>query len=93
MAMDVESELKELRRRMDVLESEVDGEKILTRHIFEAFRRNETRLERIEKDMDHVKAALTEVKTDVGQLTSDMRGLRKDLPTIVGDAVRDAIKP
>jgi len=74
---------EEFEARVGVLEREVEGEKMVTRHILEQTRRNgddlaavRTRLDRVENRLDRV-----ELKLD---------GLARGLPEIVTDAVRNA---
>ena len=57
------------------------------------------RLERVEVDVQELKADMREVKADVQELKADMRevkadlkGLRADLPRIVGDVMREVLK-
>ena len=90
--MDLEAEVVELKRRMDELEAEVEGEKLVTRHIFEAVRRTETKVDRLETKVDDMDSRLTGVESDVAQVKSDVSGLRRDLPDVVGNAVRDAMR-
>jgi uncharacterized protein YoxC len=84
MASDVtRGEHQQLVARVDVLEREVDGEKVVTRHILEQTRRNGDDLAAIKTRLDRV-----EGKVDSVQL--QIRDLARSLPKIVGDAVRDA---
>jgi hypothetical protein len=86
---------EEFEARFGVLEHEVDGEKMVTRHILEQSRRNgddlaaiKTRLDRVEEKLDGVDLRAMARKID--GLESNVAGLRRDLPKIVGDAMRDA---
>jgi uncharacterized protein YoxC len=81
----------EFEARVGVLVREVDGEKLVTRHILEQTRRNsddlaaiKTRLERVEDKVDGV-----EKKLDSLQVTVD--GMVRDLPKIVGEAMRNTV--
>jgi uncharacterized protein YoxC len=76
------------REEFRALEFEVEGEKLVTRHILEQTRRNgddlaaiKTRLDRVEGKVDHLAQALGGVKHSLNNLI-------RDLPKIVGDAVR-----
>ena len=76
---------EEFEARVGVLEREVEGEKMVTRHILEQTRRNSDDLAAIKTRLDRV-----EHKVDGLQTTVD--GLVRELPTIVGDAVREAMR-
>src|SRR5262245_25872307 len=90
-------EHNQLVARVDLLEREVEGEKMVTRHILEQTRRNsddlagiKTRLDRVETRLDRVEGKVDGLVQDVSQLGSTLRGLVRDLPTIVSEAVRRA---
>lgn len=81
---------RQLEARVGVIEREVEGEKLVTRHILEQTRRNaddlaavKTRLERVERKVDGV-------ANDIGSLRRTVEGFARDLPKIVGDALRSA---
>lgn len=74
---------EEFEARVGVLEGEVEGEKLVTRHILEQTRRNSD-------DLAAVKSRLDRVEAKVDQMHDDMRGLIRSLPKIVSDAVRGA---
>jgi hypothetical protein len=76
-------EHQHLSSRVDVLEREVEGEKMVTRHILEQTRRNSA-------DLAGIRTDLTGIKTDLKGLASKVDGLIKDLPAIVSDAVRQS---
>jgi uncharacterized protein YoxC len=103
MAADVTRE--EFEARVGVLEREVEGEKMVTRHILEQTRHNsddlaalKTRLDRVEGKLDGViqdvggmKQDVGSLKHDVGHLKATVDGLVRNLPTIVSEAVREAL--
>ena len=90
MASDVtREEFKHLEVRVDVLEREVEGEKMVTRHILEQTRRNsddlatiKTRLDRVERSMDQ----------RFDQLDKKLDGLTRSLPAIVSEVMRDVLR-
>jgi len=91
-------EFTQLPTRTDILEREVEGEKLVTRHILEQARRNgddlaaiKTRLGRMEERLGNVEAKLDGV--DLKGLVRKVDDLARNLPQIVGEAVREAIKP
>jgi len=85
------------REEFRALEREVEGEKMVTRHILEQTRRNgddlaaiKTRLERVEEKLDGV-----DLKGLVGKvdgLDKKVDGLAQNLPRIVGDVMRDVLR-
>lgn len=88
MAMNVEAEIRELKRRV----SEIEGSfGFLTQQIkgvhkdllaFQA--RTEQKFDKVEQRFDKVDARLDRVEKGV-------RGLREDMPGIVGAAMREAL--
>ncbi|MFZ1923727.1 MAG: hypothetical protein WAU57_19075 [Xanthobacteraceae bacterium] len=99
MAADVTRE--EFESRFGVVEREVEGEKMVTRHILEQTRRNgddlaaiKTRLERVEEKLDGVDLKSLVRKVDgldqkFDRLDKKVEDLTKSLPGIVGDALSD----
>jgi hypothetical protein len=88
---------EEFEARVGVLEQEVEGEKMVTRHVLEQTRRNgddlaaiKTRLDRVEDKLDGVDLRAMARKVD--GLESGLAGLRRDLPGIVGDVMRDVLR-
>ncbi len=98
-----------LTARVDVLEREVEGEKIVTRYILEQTRRNgddlaalRTRMDRVEQKVDGLDRKVDSLdrkldslgrKVDgLSGLDRKVDGLMKSLPSIVGEAVRDAFR-
>src|SRR5437764_6792394 len=94
MAADVKrDEFQRLETRVDVVEGEVEGEKLVTRHILEQTRRNgddlaaiKTRLFRLEDKLDGVDLKTLVRKVDV--LDRKVDNLARNLPNLVGEAVR-----
>ena len=80
---------------MTIVEREVEGEKMVTRHILEQTRRNgddlatlKTRIDRVEKKVDEVDRKVDQ-KFDL--LASKLDGLTKSLPTIVAETMREVL--
>lgn len=83
---------QEFDARVGVLEREVEGEKVVTRHILEQTRRNgddlaaiKTRLDRVERKVDGLEQEVQSVKVTLNDLV-------RDLPRIVGDVVREVLR-
>ena len=92
-------EFQQLATRTDILEREVEGEKMVTRHILEQTRRNgddlaslNTRMDKVENRLGGVENRLGEVERKVGRLDHKFDGLTRSLPEIIGEAVRDAFR-
>jgi uncharacterized protein YoxC len=81
--MAVEVTREEFETRVGVLEREVEGEKMVTRHILEQTRRNGD-------DLAAIKTRLDRVEQKVDGLERRFDDLTKTLPGIVRDAVREA---
>jgi uncharacterized protein YoxC len=84
MAADVTKE------EFQTLEREVEGEKLVTRHVLEQTRRNADDLAAIKTRLDRVERKVDGVAQEVGGVTQTLNGLVRDLPKIVTDAVRKA---
>jgi tetrahydromethanopterin S-methyltransferase subunit G len=88
---------EEFEARVGVIEREVEGEKMVTRHTLEQSRRNsddlaaiKTRLDRVEGKVDALQTTVSGLQGTVGGLQATVNGLVRDLPKIVADAVREA---
>jgi archaellum component FlaC len=81
-----------------VLEREVEGEKMLTRHLLEQTRRNgddlaavKARLDRVENQLDGVEQRLGGVEQRLGGVERKVDTLTRNLPKTVGDVVREVL--
>ena len=95
---------EEFEARVGVLEREVEGEEMVTRHILKQTRRNgddlaaiKTRLGRIEDNLGDVDLKALERKVDgiAGDLTSPrgaVSGLVANLPRMIADTMRDVLR-
>ena len=84
---------------MHVIEREVEGEKLVTRHVLEQTRHNSddlaairTRLDRVEGKVDAVAQDVHGLRQDFTGLNGTVQGLATNLPRIIGDAIRDAMR-
>jgi tetrahydromethanopterin S-methyltransferase subunit G len=92
-------EFKQLATRVDTIEREVEGEKLATRHVLEQTRRNgddlaavKTRLDRVEGKVDGLAQDIHGLRQDFTGLRGTLHGLTTNLPRMIGDAVRDALR-
>src|SRR5437588_9921999 len=88
-------EFKHFETRVDVLEREVEGEKMVTRHILEQTRHNsddlaaiKTRLDRVEHKVDGLDNKIDGVES---RLDTSIGSLERSLPKIVGDGMREIL--
>lgn len=86
---------EESETRVGVLEREVDGEKLVTRHILEQTRRNGDDLATLKKQLEGVDLRSLVQKVDsleskVGSLDAKLTSLAHSLPSIVTEAMRKA---
>jgi tetrahydromethanopterin S-methyltransferase subunit G len=87
----------QLAARVDVIAREVEGEKLITRHILEQSRRNgddlaaiKTRLDRVEDKLDGVD--LKGLAHQVDSLNRKVTDLTRELPNRVGEAIREVLR-
>jgi hypothetical protein len=95
MASDVtRDEFDHLKARVDVDvgEREVEGKKTVTRHILEQTRRNGDDLAAVKSHLDRHDQRFDSLVREVRGLRTDVHGLRNELPTIVGEVVRDVLR-
>ena len=92
-------ELAHLATRVDILEREVEGEKMVTRHILEQTRRNgddlaaiKTRLDRVERKVDGLEQKIGGFEQEFGGLSQKVDGLARSLPKIIGDVMREVLR-
>ncbi len=97
---------EEFEGRVGVLEREVEGEKMVTRHILEQARHNsddlaaiKTRLDRVETRLDGVDNRLGGVETRLGSVENQttgighkLDGLIRELPKMIGDVMREVLR-
>jgi chromosome segregation ATPase len=83
---------EEFERRMRVLESEMDGEKAVTRHVLEHARLNgddlaamKAQLSHVADDMVVVKATLNSHGTRLNLLTQDVAMIRQEVTALRGE--------
>jgi uncharacterized protein YoxC len=75
----------EFEARVGVLEREVEGEKMVTRHVLEQTRRNSDDLAAIKTRLDRVEEKLDGLDRKVDNLDRQF----KDFPSAVGEIVRE----
>jgi archaellum component FlaC len=101
--MDVEAEIRDLKRRVGELEG---GFGFLTQQV-QAVHRDllgfqeqtdqrfdtvDARFDTVDARLDKVDARFDKVEAEIRGVKADVTSLRKDLPTIVGDAMREVLR-
>ena len=85
-------ELTQLAVRVGVLELEVEGEKMVTRHILDQTRRNSDDLAAIKSRLDRFENRFDGLEQRFDGLERKVDGLTGHLPTIVADVMREVLK-
>jgi len=80
---------EEFEARVGVLEREVEGEKLVTRHILEQTRRNGDDLAAIKTRLDRVEAKVDGLDRKVDLLDRTVKDLARSLPVIVAETMRE----
>ncbi|MDQ3559517.1 MAG: hypothetical protein M3453_10105 [Pseudomonadota bacterium] len=86
------NEFELLATRVDVLESEVEGEKMVTRHILEQTRRNGDDLAALKTRFDRQERRLDALERKVDVLDGKVDGLIKNLPNMIADVMREVLR-
>jgi len=79
------------RGEFTALVREVEGEKILTRHVLEQTRRNGDDLAAVKSRLDRVEQKLDGLDRKVDELEQKFDGLNKNLPKIEGEDMREVL--
>ena len=79
------------REEFTALQQEVEGEKLVTRHILEQTRRNGDDLAAIKSRLDRVEHRLDGVERKVDGVERTVNTLNRNLPKIVGEVMRDVL--
>ena len=85
-------EFHHLEARVTVVEQEVEGEKLVTRHILEQTRRNGEDLAAVKAQQKLQGADLKGLVNRVDGLDRKVDDLTKNLPRVVGDVMREVLR-
>jgi hypothetical protein len=83
---------EEFEARVGVLEREVDGEKLVTRHILEQTRRNGDDLAAVKSRLDRVEQRLDHVEHKLDGLDVKFSGFLRDYPGTVAEIMRGVLR-
>ena len=89
MTMDVEAEIRDLKRRVGEIEGSFG---FLTQQIKGVHKDLLAFQARTEQRFDKIDGRFDKVDGHLDRLDKSVQGLRKDLPGIVGSAVREALR-
>ena len=91
--MDVEAEIRELKRRVGELEGsfgfltqQVQG---VHRDLLGFQEQTNQRFDKVDRQFGKVDGRLDKVESEVRSLKAEVASLRKDLPSVVGDVMRE----
>jgi hypothetical protein len=84
-----ETNVAELRRRVSLIEQDVEGERGVSRHILRKVTESETALLDLRADMGGMRRELTE---RVAAVENQLVTLRADLPRIIAEAVSAVVR-
>jgi len=82
---------EEFEARVGTLEREVEGEKMVTRHILQQTRRNGDDLAAVKSRLDRVENRLDGVENRLDGVEQKLDGLTRSLPGIVGEVMREVL--
>jgi uncharacterized protein YoxC len=82
---------EEFEARVGVLEQEVEGEKMVTRHILEQTRHNGDDLAAIKTRLDRVEGKVDGVDRRLGSVEQKLGTLERNFPKIVADTMREVL--
>jgi hypothetical protein len=80
---------EEFDARVGVIEQEVDGEKLVTRHILEQTRRNGDELASVKTRLGRVESQLDSLGGKFDALHGSIQGVVKNLPGIIRNVMRE----
>jgi hypothetical protein len=83
---------EEFEARVGVLEQEVEGEKLVTRHILEQTRRNGGDLATVNSRLDHMEQRLDRVEHKLDGLDLRFSAFLREYPSTVADIMRQVLR-
>jgi uncharacterized protein YoxC len=87
------------REEFKVLQDEVEGEKLVTRHILQQTQLNSKdiatlirEVRGLKSDVGGIKSDVRDLQTKVGTLDAKLTGLIHNLPAMIAEAVREGLR-
>jgi tetrahydromethanopterin S-methyltransferase subunit G len=87
-----QEEFKRLEARVLMVEHEVEGEKLLSRYTLSQSRQNGDDLAALKTRFDRIEEKVDRLEGKVDRLEVGLTTLRKELPAIVAEAVREVMR-
>ncbi len=94
--MDVEAEIRDLKRRVGELEGsfgfltqQVQG---VHRDLLGFQEQTNQRFDKIDTRLDRMDGRLDRMEGRLGKVETEVRSLREDLPSVVGDVMREVLR-
>ena len=84
-------EFTRLEARVSTIEQETEGEKMLSRYVLTQSRQNGDDLAALKTRVDRIEEKVDRLEQTVGHIGITLGALRRDLPSIVADAMRDVL--
>lgn len=85
-------EFKRLESRVNTVEQEADGEKLLSRYILNQARQNGDDLGIIKTRVDRLETKVDRIEAELSSLRKDVTSLRGDLPAIIAETMREVLR-
>jgi BMFP domain-containing protein YqiC len=82
---------EEFEARVGVLEREVEGEKLVTRHVLQQTRHNGDDLAALKTRLERVEGKLDEVGQKLGAVEQRLGTIERKLPEIVATTMREVL--
>jgi hypothetical protein len=90
--MDVETEITELKRRVGVLETEVEADHHLSVRLFQYVRETRDDVAMVRSHAVVTDRRIEHVEGDLAKLRSEFDTFRKEFPGLVADAMREVLR-
>jgi tetrahydromethanopterin S-methyltransferase subunit G len=84
-------EFTRLEARVSTIEQETEGEKMLSRYVLTQSRQNGDDLSALKTRVDRIEEKVDRLEQTVGHIGVSLGALRRDLPSIVAEAMRDVL--
>lgn len=94
--MDVEAEIRDLKRRVDELEGGFDyvtqQMQGMHRDLLGSQQQTNQRFDKVDRRLDRVDGRVERVDGCLGRVDAEVRQLREELPAVVGNVMREVLR-
>jgi hypothetical protein len=91
-ALVTHEEFRQLEARVLTVEHEMEGEKLVSRYILSQSRQNGDDLAALKTRVDRIEEKVDRLEGKVDRLEAGLTALRKEIPAIVADAMREVLR-